>query len=173
MPTLSWIPHTHHLYTHIGPIGQPRLNIPDISLQTEPLNVVSVLISEYQSDCFIESVDSCRDNSIQCEERWWNSLTAWLLHWSKLVQVHMVWLHIHYSDVIMSAMASQITGVSIVCSIVCSGTDQRKLQSSASLAFVRGIHRWPVDSPHKGPVTQKMFPFDDVIMFKRNWIFVN
>ena len=40
----------------------------------------------------------------------------------------------------------------------------KKLQSSASLAFVRGIHRWPVDSPHKGPVTRKMFPFDDVIM---------
>ena len=42
----------------------------------------------------------------------------------------------HYSDVIMSAMASQITGVSIVCSAVCSGADQRKYQSSASLAFV-------------------------------------
>ena len=37
-------------------------------------------------------------------------------------------------------------------------------QSSASLAFVRGIHRWPVNSPHKLPVTRKMFPFDDVIM---------
>ena len=32
------------------------------------------------------------------------------------------------------------------------------------MAFVRGIHRWPVNSPHKGPVTRKMFPFDDVIM---------
>ena len=70
----------------------------------------------------------------------------------------------HYSDVIMSAMASQITGVPIVCSTVCSGADQRKHQSSASLAFVWGIHRWPVNSPHKGQVTQKMFPFDDVIM---------
>ena len=55
-------------------------------------------------------------------------------------------------------------GVSIVCSTFCSDADQRKLQSSASLACVRGIHRWPVDSPHKGPVTRKMFPFDDVIM---------
>ena len=45
-----------------------------------------------------------------------------------------------------------------------SGTDQRKHQSSASLAFVRGIHRRPVNSPHKWPVTRKMFPFDDVIM---------
>ena len=48
----------------------------------------------------------------------------------------------HYSDVIMSGMASQINSVSIVYSTVCSGADQRKHQSSASLAFVRGIHRW-------------------------------
>ena len=70
----------------------------------------------------------------------------------------------HYCDIIMSAMASQITGVSILCSVVFSGINQRKLQSSASLAFLRGIHRSPVNSPHKGPVTRKMFPFDDVIM---------
>ena len=70
----------------------------------------------------------------------------------------------YYSDVIMGAMASQVTGVTIVYSPVCSGTD-KKHQSSASLAFVRGIHRWPVNSPHKGPVKrEKMFPFDDVIM---------
>ena len=72
--------------------------------------------------------------------------------------------NVHYSDVIMSAMASQITGVLIVCLNVCSVADQRKHQSSMSLAFVRGIHRWQVNSPHKGPVTRKMFPFDDVIM---------
>ena len=71
----------------------------------------------------------------------------------------------HYSDVIMSVMASQITGVSIVYSTLCSGADQRKHQSSASLAFVRGIHRSPVNSLHKGPVTWKMFPFHDVSMF--------
>ena len=70
----------------------------------------------------------------------------------------------HYSDVIMSVMASQVTGVPIVCPTVCSGGDQRKHQSSASLACLRGIHRWPVDSPHKGPITRKMFPFDDFIM---------
>ena len=52
-------------------------------------------------------------------------------------------------------MASQITRVSIVYSTVCSGADQRKLQSSASLAFVGGIHRWPVNSPHKRPVMRK------------------
>ena len=70
----------------------------------------------------------------------------------------------HYNVVIMSSTASQITGLTIVCSTLYSSTDQRKHQSSASLAFVRGIHRWPVNSPHKGPVTRKMFPFDDVIM---------
>ena len=64
----------------------------------------------------------------------------------------------------MSAKASQITSLTTVYSIVYSGTDQRKHQSSASLAFVRWIHRWPVNSPHKWPVTQKMFPFDDVFM---------
>ena len=71
---------------------------------------------------------------------------------------------IHYSDVIMSAMASQITFVSIVYSAVSSGADQRKHQSSASLAFVREIHRSPVNSPNKGPVIREMFPFDDGIM---------
>ena len=71
---------------------------------------------------------------------------------------------IHYSDVIMSVMVSQITRLSILCSAVYSGADQRKHQSSASLAFVPGIHRWPVNSPHKWPVTRKMFQFDDVIM---------
>ena len=68
----------------------------------------------------------------------------------------------HYNDIIMSAVASQITGVSSVYPIVCSGADQRKHQSSTSLAFVRGIYWWPVNSPHKRPVTRKMFPFDDV-----------
>ena len=74
---------------------------------------------------------------------------------------------LHFSDVIVGAVGSQITSFAIVYSTVYSGADQRKLQSSASLAFVRGIHRWPVNSPHKGPVTRKMFPFDDVIMIEQ------
>ena len=52
----------------------------------------------------------------------------------------------------MRAMTSQITGVLVVCSTVCSGADKKNHQSSASLAFARGIH---------------LFPFDDVIMWKR------
>ena len=69
----------------------------------------------------------------------------------------------------MGAIASQITSITIVYSTVYSDTDQRKHQSSASLAFVRGIHRGPVNSPHKWPVTRKIFPFDDVIMKSLLW----
>ena len=80
----------------------------------------------------------------------------------------------HYNDVNMSAMAFQITSLTIVYSIVYSGADQRKHQSSASIAFVRRIHRWPGNSPQKGPITRKMFPFDDVIMHcnceRRTWM---
>ena len=64
----------------------------------------------------------------------------------------------------MSTMASQITSLKIVYSAVYSSRRSKKPQSSASLALVWGIHRWLVYSPHKGPVTRKMFPFDDVIM---------
>ena len=73
---------------------------------------------------------------------------------------------IHYTDVIMDAIASQITSLTIVYSTFYLGADQRKHQSSASLAFVRGIRRGLVNSPHKWPVTRKMFPFDDVIVCK-------
>ena len=72
----------------------------------------------------------------------------------------------HYNDVIMCPMASQITSLTIVYSTVHSGVD-KKHQSSASLAFVRGIHRSPVNSPYKWPATRKMFPFYDVIMTYR------
>ena len=77
------------------------------------------------------------------------------------------WWSNPYNDVIMGAIASQITSLRIVCSTVYSDVDQRKHQSSATLAFVRWIHRGPVNSPHKWPVTRKMFPFDDVIMRAR------
>ena len=71
----------------------------------------------------------------------------------------------HYDDVIMTMLASQITSLTVVYSIVYSGVNQRKHQSSASLAFVWEIHRGPVNFPHKWPVPRKMFPFDDVIMY--------
>ena len=77
---------------------------------------------------------------------------------------------LHCNDVIMSATASQFTSLAIVYSTVYSGADRRKHQSSASLAFVRGIKRWPVNSPHKRPVTRKLLPFDDDIM---TWLIVS
>ena len=113
------------------------------------------------------------------------TLSSWSLHTSKtpvwLITVtfssknlgdfrrcHLL-LHVsiivHYCDGIMGAIASQITSITIVYSTVYSDADQRKHQSSSSLAFVRGNHRGPVNSPHKWPVTRKMFPFDDVIMY--------
>ena len=47
---------------------------------------------------------------------------------------------------------------------------RRSKNSSASLAFVGGIHRSPVNSPHNRPVTRKKFPFDDVIMIPSGYI---
>ena len=85
---------------------------------------------------------------------------------SLLVVLVLVYGQIHYTDAIMGAMASQITSLIIVNSTAYSGADQRKHRSSASLAFVR----WPVNSPHKWPVTRKMFPLDDVIMYADNYV---
>ena len=70
----------------------------------------------------------------------------------------------HYNDVITSLMVSQITSLTIVYSTIFSDSDQRKHQSSSSLAFVREIYQWLVNSSHKWPVTRKMFPFDYVFM---------
>ena len=81
---------------------------------------------------------------------------ACMLYALEILRIHTTVSGDHYNNVIMSAMASQITNLTIAYSTVYSSTDQRKHQSYASLAFVRIIH--------KGPVTRKMFPFDDVIM---------
>ena len=83
-----------------------------------------------------------------------------------ITQLYLVFSFIHDNDVIIDTMASQITSLTIACAAVYSGADQKKHQSSASLAFVRGIHRSPVNYPHKWPVTRKMLPFDDVIMIQ-------
>ena len=61
-------------------------------------------------------------------------------------------------------MASKVTGLSIICSTLCTDADERKYKRSVSLAFVMGIHRCPVDSPHKQPLTRKMLPFDNGTM---------
>ena len=64
----------------------------------------------------------------------------------------------------MGTIASQITSFTIVYWTVYSDADQRKHQSCASLAFVRGIRWGPMNFRHKWPVTRKIFPIDDVIM---------
>ena len=75
---------------------------------------------------------------------------------------------IHRSSVTVTSKWARwrlkITRASSVCSTVCSAADRRKYLTPAPLACMRGIHRSPVDSPQKGPVTRKMFPFHDVIM---------
>ena len=92
-----------------------------------------------------------RDDCIRPTFQYYNA-HVWNMH-EHVIDV------LYYSDVMMSAMASKIIGVSIVCSTICSSADLRTQQSSVSLAFMR----WPVDSPHKEQVTRKMFPSDDVI----------
>ena len=66
-------------------------------------------------------------------------------------------LYFHYNDVIMTTIASQITSLTVVCSTVYSDADQRKHQSSASLAFVRGIHRDRWIPRTKGQLRGKCF----------------
>ena len=96
---------------------------------------------------------------------------AVIVTYKNSLQADVLIVPLHYNDVIMGTIASQITSLTIVYWTFYSDADQRKHQSSASLAFVRGNHRWPVNSPHKWPVTRKMFPFDDVIMKDIVWGF--
>ena len=100
---------------------------------------------------------------IGCGNNWLNFNRKITDGWTEMTMRNIL-STLNQSDVITSEMASQIVGVSIVCSTVCSGADQMKHQRFASLAFVREIHLSPVDSPNKGTLTRKMFPFDDVIM---------
>ena len=91
--------------------------------------------------------EECHDDSLSCLQ--------WCGESPKL----------HYSDVIMSMMASQITSVLIVYSTICSGQIKENIKAPCHwpLWGEFASDRWPVNSLHKGPVTQKMFPFDDVM----------
>ena len=116
-------------------------------------NEESVSISSLEQKClhlneiFITGyTGSCHFNNLQCSQ-WWQ------FHQNEDIFVSVMtssFIHAHYSDVIMGEKASQITSLTIVYSTVYSGEDQRKHQGPASLAFVQGIHRWPVNSPTKG-----------------------
>ena len=77
----------------------------------------------------------------------------------------------HYNNVIMGAIAPQITSPTTVYSIVYSDADQRKHQSSTSLTSVWGIHRGPVNSPHKWPVTRKMCAVCNNMLHMKSWIY--
>ena len=77
---------------------------------------------------------------------------------------------LYYSYVTMGVMASQITSLTIVYSTVYSGADKKSKLRVTGLCG--GIHRWPVNSPRKGPVTLKMFPFDDAIMVNRKIVII-
>ena len=103
----------------------------------------------------------------------WKGLSPLSIKLWEMQNMLVVHVKNHYNDVIKSAMTSQITSLAIVYSIVYSGADQWKHQSSASLAFVKGIHRWPLNSLHKGPVTRKKFLSNYVIMDPILWFVIH
>ena len=140
----------------IAPIG---LSFPRLSYFQNNILATPFYMKPYpKHTCHF--IDWGSKDSISCNPVSYDILILWLYHVINITNSG----QFHYCDVTMTAMASQITCLAIVYSTVYSDADQRKHQSSASLAFVRGIHRGPVNSPHKWPVTRKMFPFDDVIM---------
>ena len=118
--------------------------------------------------CRIEALNAYRPSCFSMLAVWVNHNMVW--HILLIVKCH-IWFH--NCDLIMGAKASQITSLTIVHSTVHSSADRRKHRSSASPAFVRGIHRWPMNSTHKWPVTRKMFPFDDVIMVNLFLIYIS
>ena len=91
---------------------------------------------------------------------WWSNSTHWMAR-GRLFRA----IFFYYNDVIMSPMASQITSLTIVYSTVYSGADQRKHQKLRATGLCEGNSPMTGEVPHKGPVTRKMFPFDDVIMW--------
>ena len=123
----------------------------------------SLWVLNYRENVMLNCVQGNNNFQIWLPIRWQHSRLPFRSHVRKSY-LTIKDINKHYNDVIMGAMATQITSLPIVYSTVYSRRRSKKHQSSASLAFVRGIHRWPVNSPHKGPVTRKMFPFDDVIM---------
>ena len=138
----------NHTYNTIIPLN-------DVSITSNPVTTLfwrkdDVIIVSYVHWVVGSSSETTLNDNAPSTQR------IWLVE-----HTYVLW---HYNDVIMGAIASQITSPTIVYSAVYSDANQRKHQSSASLAFVQGIHRGPVNSPHKWPVTRKIFPFDDVIM---------
>ena len=122
-------------------------------------------------------ITHCRDQTMifLWLERCWMLPFSWYTRENTMPWMNVA-INIHQQGIFSTGritVASQITGVSIVWPTDGSDADQRKHQSSASLAFVREIHRWPVNSPYKGLVTRKLFPFDDIVMFSDDMITVS
>ena len=112
---------------------------------------------------------SCRNNNLWCHQ-WWQScqIDHLMYNWPFVREIY--WppvdsLHKHYNDIIMTTMASQITSLTVVYSTVHSDAYQRKHQSSASLAFVWGIHRDRWIPSTKGQVRRKCFH-----LMKSSWV---
>ena len=95
--------------------------------------------------------------------RFGSVLLRWVTH-RLIYLLRICYDELYYSDVIMGAMASQITSLTIVYSTVCSGADQRKTSKLRVTGLCEGNSSVTGEFPHKGPVTRKMFSFDDVIM---------
>ena len=167
-------------------------HIPRPLVTSNCLSVSSILKSGFTISCHVMAASALRpverelggerwrikdDDDVMTWKRFLNSLPHGALwgestgckvkaphFWPFEVGIRRSPMDSHYSDVKMSPITFQITSLTIVYSTVYSAADQRKHQSSASLAFVRGIHRWPVNSPYKGPLTRKILPFDDAMM---------
>ena len=135
------------------------------------INYIS-LFSLEESNAFIDMLHVFVFSRVNVDLRWvrhryvnvWWMPVAIYVHISFIIASLVMKHPRHYSDVTMCAMASQITSLTIGYSTIYSGADQWKHQSSALLASVRGSHRGLVNSPHKWPVTRKVFPFHDVPM---------
>ena len=155
------------------PLAQPMLKSLLCLYASRRLNMITLcLSSHFYCSKYINSLSPVLSlySVVMICTYWWLALS-----FPTISVQNLFWISSgHYDDVIMTMLASQITSLTVVYSIVYSGVNQRKHQSSASLAFVREIHRGPMNFPHKWPVTRKMFPFDDVIMRtrKQQWTYV-
>ena len=160
----------HHEFTITKPFGANNSdinriytdsNFPPSSKQVYWVKIWIIYLQQIQLPVPIQCQEIMQMPPYFCRSKQFSTYRLSCRHHYRVIW--RLWV-LHYNDVMMCAMASQITSLTYVYSSVYSGADKKKHQSSASLAFVRGIHRWPVNSLHKGPVTWKMFPFDDVIM---------
>ena len=126
------------------------------NLRAESFSYITVVKNWIYSHIVYRIHEMYRFRKSICCELKMKRLEIVILPWA-IYHIELQWRHV-------DSGACQITGNFTVCSTICSSTHQRIHQSSTSLAFVMGTPRWPVDSLHTGPVTRKIFSFDDVIM---------